>query len=103
MSYDDEGNVSNELVGVPVDGTIVNVHPEILKDWKERIYEQLRKQDGVKGELKNIAEDIKDGSGIKGSVIIKWAKAKYKNETKKAKDLANTFEVLDGVVPSEAL
>lgn len=94
-----EGNVNEELVGIPTEDGVKNIHPDLLKGWRQDAFEQLRKADGVKAELKLLAETVEESTGIKKGVIAKWFKAQYKTETKKTKSLGETFEALDELIP----
>lgn len=94
-----EGNENHNLIGIPTEDGVKNVHPDLLKGWRQDAFEQLRKADGVKEELKLLAETVEETTGIKKGVISKWFKAQYKAETKKTKSLGETFEALDNVVP----
>lgn len=96
-----DGNTNHELVGVPTEDGVKNVHPELLKGWREEAFEHLRKETSAKVELKHLAETVEDSTGIKAGVITKWFKAAYKAETKKTKSLGSTFEALDSALPDK--
>ncbi len=95
-----EGNVNHELIGIPTEDGVKNVHPDIVAGWRLEAFDHLRDETSAKSELKNLAEDAEKQTGVKKGVWVKWFKAQYKNETKKTKGLGDTFAALDQTVPA---
>lgn len=80
-----------------------NIHPEVLKQYKADAFEALTDETAAKAEFKAVLEDVEEGTGIPKAIMSKWFKARFKDETEKAKELATTFQALDDAVPPEVV
>jgi hypothetical protein len=101
LTEQDDGNVTDELVGIPTADGVKNIHPDILKGYKDEAFLALKKETTAKAEFKEVLETVEETSGIPKAVMSKWLKARFKDETDKAKELATTFQALDDAVPAE--
>lgn len=97
----DENNATHELVGIPTPDGVKNIHPDILKGYKAEAFEYLQAETEAKAGFKEVLEIVEETSGIPKAIMSKWLKARYKDETDKAKELATTFQALDDAVPPE--
>lgn len=94
---------THELVGIPTPDGVKNIHPDVLKGYKAEAFEYLGDEVSAKTGFKDVLETIEETSGIPKAIMSKWLKARFKDETEKAKELATTFQALDDAVPPEVL
>lgn len=94
---------THELVGIPTPDGVKNIHPDVLKGYKDEAFGYLKDETEAKAGFKEVLETIEETSGIPKAVMSKWLKARYKDETDKAKELATTFQALDDAVPPEVI
>ena len=92
---------THELVGIPTPDGVKNIHPDILKGYKAEAFEYLVAETAAKAGFKDVLETVEETSGIPKAIMSKWFKARFKDETEKAKELATTFQALDDAVPPE--
>jgi hypothetical protein len=88
-------------VGIPTPDGVKNIHPDVLKGYKDEAFGYLKTETEAKAGFKGVLETIEETSGIPKAIMSKWLKARYKDETEKAKELATTFQALDDAVPPE--
>lgn len=97
MTTEDTSSTQDQ-VGIPTPDGVKNIHPDVLKGYRDEAFGYLKAETEAKASYKDVLEAIETTSGIKKGLISKWLKALYKAETDKAKALATTFQALDDAV-----
>ena len=78
----------------------VEVDPELLAGYIDEAYTHYGAMDEAKAQLKLIGEALEEKTGIKASLLMKYAKAKYDDKTEAATELGTLFEQLDAATGS---
>jgi hypothetical protein len=75
-----------------------NVDADLLQGYLSEANEHYEAIDEAKNELKLIGEALEEKTGIKASLIMKYAKARYDAKTGDVKETGEVFAALDNVV-----
>ena len=72
----------------------VEVNQELLTGYIDEAATHYAAIDSAKGDLKLIGEALEEKTGIKATLIMKYAKAKYDDKVKDTTELGELFEQL---------
>lgn len=98
MSEDNQNVTKNMVAIVDADGTTVNVDPELLRQYVDEAFDHLRDQKKANTLYKEVVEAAAETTGVAKPLLNKWIKARFKDETKKLKAVAETFESLEAAI-----
>ena len=73
----------------------VEVNAELLTGYLQEASTHYAAIDAAKTDLKLIGDALSEKTGLKASLIMKYAKAKYDDSTKATTELGELFEQLD--------
>lgn len=73
----------------------IEINQELLNGYIDEAAKHYAAIDVAKSDLKLIGEALSEKTGIKSSLIMKYAKAKYDDRIKDTTELAELFEQLD--------
>ena len=90
-----DGNVNDQLIGIPTPDGVKNIHPDALKSIRAEGFDWLKEETKAKTGFKELVEVQAEKTGIPKGILTKWLKAQYKAATKVQKELAAAFDALD--------
>lgn len=73
----------------------IEINAELLNGYIDESAKHYAAMAAAKTDLKLIGEALEERTGIKASLIMKYAKAKFDDKTKDATELGELFEQLD--------
>lgn len=73
----------------------ITIDQELLNGYISEAYRHYKAVEDAKGDLKLIGEALEEETGVKGSLVMKYIKAKFDDKVKDAKELSELFEQLD--------
>lgn len=73
----------------------IEINQELLSGYIDEAATHYAAIDAAKGDLKLIGEALEEKTGIKATLIMKYAKARYDDRTKDTTELGELFEQLD--------
>lgn len=76
----------------------VEVNAELLTGYLQEASAHYAAIDSAKTDLKLIGEALEEKTGIKSSLIMKYAKSRYDEKTKETTELGELFQQLDEAV-----
>ena len=73
----------------------IEINTDLLSGYIDEASNHYAAMDSAKTDLKLIGEALEEKTGIKASLIMRYAKARYDDKTNDAKELGELFEQLD--------
>jgi len=73
----------------------IEINAELLTGYISEAANHYAAIDAAKADLKLIGEALSEKTGLKSSLIMKYAKSRYDDSTEAAKELGELFEQLD--------
>lgn len=87
--------MSTEIVTITIGENKYEFDPEVFTEYKKTAFEQLKAEAVAKVKFKDEVESLASATKLPKAVVAKYLKARYKDETKKATELAQLYEQLD--------